>query len=124
MPTQPLHKAWVSPEVHDKILAWAFQTTPHEACGIVTPTLTVIPVPNRADEPHREFLMEKSDLIKAIDEYVVTLDFDPDQLYPSDFILWHSHPGGLIGPSAKDLEETSLFQRLVITLPGGEVTLY
>lgn len=53
----------------------------------------VIELPNRSPKPHDSYVMKGSDI-------ALVMEGKPDQLVAA----WHTHPGGLIGPSLKDMK--------------------
>lgn len=119
-------KPWASPEVVDQILELGRAESPVEACGIVTPDLRVVRLPNRHETSTRDsFVISSEDLINAIEEYVDRAKVDPAALDRSHFMVWHTHPGGQVGPSKGDLEHrVPGFQNLVVTLPDGLATVF
>lgn len=116
---------WVSPEVVDQILRYGRAEEPNEACGVVTPDSRVIRLPNRAPSPTNSFVITSEDLVNEIEAYVLRAGVEPSQLTREHFILWHTHPGGVVGPSKGDLRErTSGFQYVVISMPNGEAVQF
>lgn len=119
-------KAWVSPEVLDQIIALGRAEAPAEACGIVTPDLRVVSLPNcTPTEVTGSYVLGSDDLVGAIEYYVDRSGVEPQSLTRTHFIIWHTHPSGQIGPSKGDLD-TRLpdFQYLVVTIPGGEAAQF
>ena len=121
-----LQKPWASPEVVDQILELGRAKSPVEACGIVTPDLRVVSLPNRHETSTRDsFVISSEDLINVVEEYVERSGVDPMLLDRSHFMVWHTHPGGLVGPSQGDMQNrVEGFQHLVVTLPDGPATIF
>lgn len=76
--------------------------SPSEACGLLLqhPVTTgrgrtshVVEIPNRSLLPVDSYEMKPSDIDLVMSD-------KPDQLVAA----WHTHPGGLIGPSTRDME--------------------
>lgn len=103
---------------------------PNEACGLLV-TAPHLPkrveeVPNRSTEPLDSCYMLDPDIRFAIKALVG----DPEgqeELLAKHLVVWHTHPGGKIGPGRMDME----FKRklrgtrcLVVTLPGGEAVQF
>lgn len=116
---------WLSPEVLDRILELGQVAAPREACGIVSPDLQVTGLPNTSECPESSYGVQASDLVEAIEAYVDRSGVDPLTLTRGHFIVWHTHPGGLVGPSRGDLE-TKLegFIYVVVTMPGGQASQF
>lgn len=109
---------WVSPEVVDRILLVAEGQGSLETCGVVTPDSQVVQLPNISPSPTRAFEISSEDLVNSISEYVDRAGVDPTELTRGHFIIWHTHPSGLIGPSKGDIKnKVEGFQYVVITLP-------
>ena len=91
---------------------------PTEACGLLLSVphhgRTVIELPNRSltAEDHYEF--------KGSDAYIELKDYD------DELVVWHTHPGGLIGPSRDDMRTRHEdYWYLVVTLtPEGPVPTF
>lgn len=99
---------------------------PVEACGIISPDLRVVTLPNvTPNSPESSYAVEAEDLVEAIDDYVERSGVKPQGLTRDHFIIWHTHPGGQIGPSVGDLRERLPgFKYLVVTLPNGESSIF
>lgn len=116
---------WVSPEIVDQVLRFGRAEAPLEACGVVTPDSRVRQLPNSSPSPHSAFEITSEDLVNAIETYVETSGVNPADLIREHFIIWHTHPGGVIGPSAGDMRERLPgFQYVVVTLPNGEAVQF
>jgi proteasome lid subunit RPN8/RPN11 len=86
----------------------------------------MIEVPNLADDPTKNVHMDAQDLNEALRRIVG----DPAR-YPGnltrELVVWHTHPGGLVGPSKVDMESRRAYRDmrcLVVTLPGGEAVQF
>lgn len=120
-----LPKPWASPEVVHEILVAGHAAVPNEACGIIGPDNKVRLLPNSSDSPTNSFVIATQDLVDAIEACVEEADLDASALEREQFIIWHTHPGGLIGPSLGDMtEKHDGFQYIVIALPAGEASIY
>jgi proteasome lid subunit RPN8/RPN11 len=121
---------FVTPDDVAEIVRLGTSRAPAEACGILLTRADggprIAEVPNRAAEPYHDVLMSHEDLQKALLEVVG----DPAR-YPGnltrELVVWHTHPGGLVGPSKVDME----FRRklgdtrcLVVTIPSGEAVQF
>ena len=122
----PSQKTWASPENVDQILGIGREALPSEACGIITPDLRVVQLPNSHPTSKEDaFVIEAEDLVDAIHDYIVRSGADPENLSRDQFIVWHTHPAGSVGPSRGDIEQKiEGFQYLVVTLPDGPATLF
>lgn len=99
--------------------------TPCEAGGLIVPTddmppsLWIIELENISDSPHDTFL---TDLGVAEERVKLRLEGCSD---PADVWLWHTHPGGHIGPSRMDMERRiEGVNYLVVSLPDGVPARY
>lgn len=112
-----------------QILGIGLQKHPHEACGLLITGLEagrVREVVNRADDPSRDVVMKTEDISEALWEMVG----DP-ACYPGDLarelVVWHTHPGGLVGPSRNDMQFKKTLgdtRCLVVTIPTGEAVQF
>ena len=118
-------KAWASPEVVSQILLVGKAEEPNEACGVITPDSTVVRLPNTSPSPQTSYVVASEDLINAIDEYLERTGREAETLQREQFIIWHTHPGGVVGPGPGDMRERLPgFQYLVVTLPTGEAVQF
>lgn len=116
---------WVSPEIVDQVLKLAEAEEPNEACGVITPDSKVMQLPNSSPSPHNSFVIAPEDLVNAIQDFVARSECDPRSLTREHFIIWHSHPSGLVGPSRGDMTHRFAgFQYVVISLPNGEAVQF
>lgn len=122
MPLAP----WLSPEVLDQVLALGRESAPEEACGIITPDLRVVSLPNTTTtDSVSSYAVQGEDLVEAISAYVDRSGVDLESLTRAHFIIWHTHPSGQVGPSKGDLENRLPdFQYVVVTMPNGEATRF
>jgi proteasome lid subunit RPN8/RPN11 len=121
-----LQKPWCSPEIVDQILEIGREESPAEACGVITPDLHVVRLPNRHEtSPTDSFVIASEDLVNAIQEFVDRSKVDPTELQRDHFMVWHTHPAGQVGPSRGDIEmKIPGFQYVVVTLPDGPATIF
>jgi proteasome lid subunit RPN8/RPN11 len=94
---------------------------PLEACGVIVPDMDIPPeqwvheMRNRAFSPTDSFVIDT----KTIRQLITKAE------QWRDVIVWHTHPGGNIGPSRGDLEsKVEGVNYLVVTLPGGQAVRY
>lgn len=120
-----LVKPWASPEVVDQVLRFGRAEDPNEACGVITPDSMVVLLPNSSPSPNNSYVIATEDLVNEIEAYVTRSGVDPARLTRAHFMVWHTHPGGVIGPGPGDFR-TKLegFPYLVVTLPGGEAVQF
>lgn len=124
MPTT-IPKAWASPEVVAQILLVGEREAPNEACGIVTPDLAVVQLPNSATSPTDSYAIASEDLGDAVWRYHVKSGADMNALSPAHFMVFHTHPGGVVGPGPGDMHnKVGAFQYIVISLPNGEAVQF
>ena len=102
----------------DWILDQGHLEAPREACGVAVKLTEnrrrVFRLPNTAADPCRHFSFHTKEL------HEVLQGFRQDQV-----IIWHTHPGGTVGPSDTDLDEViDGVSYLVVAIPGGEATWY
>lgn len=121
----PLPLPWVSPEIVDQILLVGKAEDPCEACGVITPDSMVVQLTNSSSSPHTSYVLSSEDLVNALDAFVGRTGIPWTDLTQEHFIIWHTHPGGNIGPSRGDLRDRiEGFQYVVISLPHGEAVRF
>lgn len=94
--------------LHDQALAEieeiGTKRLPTEACGILLPEPWrghwVYEVPNRSLTPQSSFAFLASDVRMTLQGWFTER---PDT-HGADLTIWHTHPGGGIGPSRKDMQ--------------------
>lgn len=78
---------------------------PNEACGVITPTAyqgqRVWEMPNRSKRPQETFQFTSDDLVLALEHW--TQEHASLAVW-ENLTVWHTHPGGQVGPSKMDLE--------------------
>lgn len=101
---------------------------PCEAAGILLPfpwrNQQVIELPNRSKTPQDHFEMHGDDIALALERF---LDDYPDPSVWKQVVIWHTHPGGNIGPSKYDMEsKIDDLRYLVVTLlkDGGALATW
>jgi proteasome lid subunit RPN8/RPN11 len=114
----------------DQIAQWGMEAGYQEVCGVLLtrsddgPRLKM--VPNKAENPQIQVYMDSDDFMDALLELVGA----PEKYTGSishELVVWHTHPGGLVGPSALDMEwRTGLSDTrcLVVTIPSGEAVTF
>jgi proteasome lid subunit RPN8/RPN11 len=89
---------------------------PHEAVGIIYNDMAY-ELRNDHDFPNENFAVDKRELRALIETLMVPMDQIADEVF-----LWHSHPGGGIGPSRFDMtHKTPLKNHLVVTIVDGDL---
>lgn len=94
----------IEPEVLEAIAEIGKLRLPNEACGVLTPTpyrgSRVFEIPNRSNTPRDSFAMKSDDIVLTLDGWLK----ENHQVARWDQItIWHTHPGGGVGPSRTDL---------------------
>lgn len=98
------------------LLNAVIRAEPREAVGLLTNDRRVIPLPNRAYEPENTFSVTKEDILSAIRGHEI------EDL--TNLTLWHSHPGGGVGPSKVDMQQKVPFlDHLVVTIVEDDIVL-
>lgn len=100
---------------------------PSEACGVLIPdgpggNPRVVELPNRAPQHHQNFLFFSDDLLLAVKTWLTRVETD-GATHWRDLTIWHTHPGGGMGPSTIDMRnKIPDLNHLVVTLtPEGPV---
>lgn len=103
---------------------------PNEACGLLVtaPGLLkrVEEVPNRSTEPRDSCQMLDPDVRFAMRAILGDLQETEVDL-AKHLVVWHTHPGGKIGPGRMDMEfkrQLRGIRCLVVALPGGEAVQF
>jgi len=112
----------VLPDILARIGRIGRDRAPIEAAGFIFPGSRIIELANRSHTPTRNFEFEPQDVILAIEAAHLELtDEDWEQA-----ILWHTHPGGNIGPSSVDIaNRIEVITHLVVALTDdGEIPTY
>jgi proteasome lid subunit RPN8/RPN11 len=118
--TLPVH---LTEELIDQLRLLGEKAKPNEACGVLLPEpfhgRQVIELPNRSQEPTTSFECTSVDLYEAIEDWVHWVGRESW----NDITIWHTHPGGNIGPSGMDMRARVMdLSYLVIALtPDGPV---
>lgn len=90
---------------------------PREACGILFSGI-VVELPNYA-ETDGEYTIKGLDVVVAVKDIC---EGSREEVNPSEILIWHTHPSGLVGPSEGDLSSRlEMFRYAVVSLPNGEV---
>ncbi len=118
------------PEDIERIVKHGMDAMPREACGVLLPTphpsikSRVVPLTNRAEDPLKHSFIHPKEMLQQLMPW---LEAEGERWDLSDLVLWHTHPGGHVGPSGEDLRTRDLepgMRYLVVTLPGGEATFF
>jgi len=101
-------------ELHTHLRQIALDRAPLEAVGLILPDDDIIELPNRSDEPEDQFVASRNDIIEALSD-IKGIDLE-------NVVLFHTHPGGGVGPSKIDMRNKTPFQyHLVVTVVDGDV---
>lgn len=85
---------------------------PFETGGLILDDGRVVQLPNKADNPSNSFQIDRSDVVEAL----------LNENETRTLTIWHSHPGGNIGPSRTDLRlKTAIPYHLVLALVDGDL---
>ena len=96
----------------------ALAKAPNEAVGLIVRGDQVVELTNGSDHPEDSFSVGVDDITLQLDRLGLILTQDEWH----EVILWHSHPGGGIGPSRVDMRNrVPAWAHLVITLTPDEV---
>lgn len=110
---------------------------PEEVCGILLPPDYVVRLPNRAKAGLRteSYEVYESDVLEAVERWAESETSaqafleSPDCF---DFVVWHTHPAGGVGPSLRDMRaKRELYSNpntnvrfLVVALPSGDAAFF
>lgn len=114
----------------DQIAQWGMEAGYVEICGVLLTRSDGGPrlarVPNRADYPVREIAIDSDDFMDGLLE----LTGNPAEYLgdlADEIVVWHTHPGGLVGPSDIDKQARLALgdtRCLVVTIPSGEAVIF
>lgn len=103
----------------DQMFLWGMEQAPKEACGVLVIRGTLhraFRLPNHAENPRSRYEISKQDLLAVLRD---------DHQRRDELVFWHTHPGGLVGPSDADKDSrVEGIRYLVVTIPTGEVTWF
>lgn len=97
----------LNPLILEEISLLGHRRKPREACGVLLPVprvraggslSQVVELPNRC-MGRNEYEIHTTDIQMELQEWA---EENPD--YTADVAIWHTHPGGNIGPSRGDLK--------------------
>lgn len=104
-----------------RIIELGLEEAPKEACGLVVPDLGVpadswvIRMTNQAANPYDSYSIDATTIRGLLEERDVW----------DDVLVWHTHPGGHVGPSRGDMRaRVEGIRYLVVSLPSGEATMF
>jgi proteasome lid subunit RPN8/RPN11 len=112
------------PEILEELKRIALERSPNEACGVLLPTprghnsaSQVVELPNRSMQHHDSYQIYPSDIHITLAEWIEDSTVED----VGKMAVWHSHPGGNVGPSADDLKmKVDGLQYLVVTLTAEQ----
>ena len=98
----------------------------------------VVRLPNRAKASKRteSYEVREDDVVEATERWLDQIPGAQVYIGDLDFVVWHTHPNGFVGPSKRDLnakrklyptageEGGSRIRFLVISLPWGEASFF
>lgn len=88
-----------------------------EQVGLIDPLGNILRLTNLHEEPRSNFEVSKSDISRALSSL-------PDGVEAMDCTLWHTHPGGGVGPSRSDLRNKTPFNyHLVVSVIEDDIKL-
>lgn len=101
-----------------RIVEIGLQRAPNEACGIFT-VAGLHELTNVWPEPTDGYMIDLTELATKLQfEFGQSCGWD-------DFVVWHTHPSGHIGPSSRDLEnKIDGLNYFVVALPNGEGAMF
>lgn len=114
------------------IFAYGVARYPEEACGLLITaphffgTKRLREVRNSAEEPNANVVMTREDIEETLNSMIGDRSLYSGNL-SRELVVWHTHPGGVVGPSRLDMEfKRSLGNTrcLVVTLPTGEAVQF
>jgi proteasome lid subunit RPN8/RPN11 len=110
---------WDQEEAIDLIRDWGIETAPNEACGLLVLDngyYEVYHLANEASDPTSGYKMSPASIGEVITDM---------ETWDNDVTIWHTHPGGTVGPSDADLASlVSGCRYLVVTIPSAEVAYF
>jgi proteasome lid subunit RPN8/RPN11 len=100
----------------EAIKAIGVEFAPEEACGILVQEAftewRVVQLQNRAPDPTTSYKIDPATIAQIVKS--------PEMWYQKTQV-WHTHPGGMVGPSQGDLDYKAEGVRyVVVTIPDGE----
>ena len=104
-----------------RIVEIGLQRQPSEACGIIVANLStpprewVIELTNRSTQPTSSYEIDAATINQILSDLEVW----------GDVLVWHTHPSGFSGPSARDMStRVEGIKYLVVALPHGEASIF
>lgn len=93
---------------------------PNEACGVLIPIpwrgKRIFEIPNRSETPKDSFQMKSEDIVLVLEDWAAAY---PNEASWDEVVIWHTHPGGGVGPSRVDMHNRIEYcGNLVVTLVG------
>ena len=104
------------PQTQARLEWYAKEAAPREAVGLLDANGRIYLLKNISESPENSFLVDKQEILHVIEKQ--------DFIGPLTHVtLWHSHPGGLEGPSRVDMQNRTQFSHhLVVTLLSGRAS--
>lgn len=103
--------------VKQTLFGWGMEMLPKEACGLIVDDghggYEVHHLLNTAPEPATGY---------RIDPSIVGMVVANKAVWNNSTVIWHTHPGGMVGPSDLDVRHAHVgLKYIVLSLPGGEI---
>ena len=106
----------IHPHTQSKLKWYAKEAAPNEAVGLLDGMGKIFLLDNVSANPHNSFVVTKEQILATVQR--------PNFVGVEDATLWHSHPGGLVGPSIEDIRKKTMFKtHLVVSLHEDGVLL-
>ena len=123
LPVAP--KLLLTPAILMELKRITLERMPSEACGLILPTprdgatgSQVVELPNRSMNHTDSYEIQPIDIPLEIGPWLE--DATPEEVHR--VAIWHSHPGGSVGPGSIDLEKKiPNAAYLVVALVGNEL---
>lgn len=111
----------LEPVVHSAIARIIASRAPREAVGMLwrrpgDPEI-VLELSNISDEPERSYAVRTTDILEALKLIAGGDSLAIDDIDTSDFVVWHSHPSGAVGPSRGDMRTKLPGLRYMVVSP-------
>lgn len=98
-------------KLHEALKEIVLKRAPQEAVGLLDDDGRIIELTNHSSEPESNFEIRRDELISALEGKLA-----------AGLTLWHSHPGGGVGPSRTDMQQRLPFiDHLVISVVDGDL---
>ncbi len=104
------------PTTVNKLKAYALEAAPKEAVGLLDGVGKIFFLDNKADDPTNSFMVERTQILMTMQQTHFQIS--------DEVVLWHTHPGGLVGPSTTDMQQKTPFKHhLVVSVIDDDIKL-